>query len=80
LLESYPELITFEVFAVLWSETAGNAGNGSSIMSSISSTITMGRYGEMVHSQIRRFVVVKVNRMQHFVLALYVKIAPKYYN
>jgi hypothetical protein len=56
------------VFAMLWAETASNtmqqARHGTE-----NTAITIGRFGEVVYSQIRRFVIVKVNRDRHFVHA-----------
>jgi hypothetical protein len=55
------------VFAMLWTETASQtfkAPNGTE-----NTNITMGKYGENIFSQIRRFVVVDVNRERHFVYA-----------
>lgn len=34
------------------------------------SGITIGKFGEGIYSQIRRFIVVRVNRDRHFVYAL----------
>ncbi|KAF3053010.1 hypothetical protein E8E11_010764 [Didymella keratinophila] len=55
------------VLAMLWAETqsetsARNFGNGTE-----NTAITVGRFGQGVFSQIRRFVVVRVNRKEHFV-------------
>jgi hypothetical protein len=56
------------VFAMLWAETASAtmqvARHGTE-----NTAITIGRFGERVYSQIRRFVVVKVNKDRHFVYA-----------
>jgi hypothetical protein len=54
------------VFAMLWAETASfaMARNGTE-----NTVITIGRYGERVYSQIRCFVIVKVNRKNDFVYA-----------
>jgi hypothetical protein len=54
------------VFAMLWAETASEtwARNGTE-----NTAITVGRFNENVFSQIRRFVVVEVNRRCHFVYA-----------
>jgi hypothetical protein len=50
------------VFAMLWTDT-------STMRSSSSTRATTGRSNEDVFSQIRRFVVVDVNRERHFVYA-----------
>jgi hypothetical protein len=56
------------VFAMLWTETAGatmqQARHGME-----NPAVTTGRFGEQMISQLRRFVVVKVNRSAHFVYA-----------
>jgi hypothetical protein len=54
------------VFAMLWAETASPTmvRNGTE-----NTAVTVGRFGESVYSQIRRFVVMKVNRKSHFVYA-----------
>jgi hypothetical protein len=56
------------VFAMLWVEAASAtmamARNGTE-----NTAVTIGRFGEGVYSQIRRFVIVKVNRKGHFVYA-----------
>jgi hypothetical protein len=67
------------VFAMLWTETAGEThrrrartGTENSMMTTqrySNDTISQGRFGQDVYSQIRRFVIVRVNRRQHFVLA-----------
>jgi hypothetical protein len=65
------------VFAMLWTETAGEthrsrtATDNSKVTTQIyrNNAISPGRFGQDVYSQIRRFVIVKVNRRQHFVLA-----------
>jgi hypothetical protein len=52
---------------MLWTETASQtltARNGTE-----NTNITTGKYGENIFSQIRRFVVVDVNRERHFVYA-----------
>jgi di/tripeptidase len=62
---------------MLWTETAGEtlrsrtATENSRITTQVypDPAISTGRFGQNVHSQIRRFVIVKVNRRQHFVLA-----------
>jgi hypothetical protein len=64
------------VFAMFWTETAGEprgrtrSDNGT--MTELEYTdpaISSGRFGQVVRSQLRRFVIVKINRKQHFVLA-----------
>jgi hypothetical protein len=65
------------VFAMLWTETAGETHRRTSRSDTENSMVTtqsnagisFGRFGHHVHSQIRRFVVVEVNRRQHFVWA-----------
>ena len=54
------------VFSMLWAETASATltRNGTE-----NTGITIGRFGQGVFSQIRRFVIMKVNRSQHFVYA-----------
>lgn len=57
------------VFAMLWAEAASEtmvrrAGGTDN------TAITVGRFGQNVFSQIRRFVIVQVNREAHFVYAL----------
>jgi hypothetical protein len=51
---------------MLWAETASPtmARNGTE-----NTAVTVGRFGENVYSQIRRFVILKVNRKSHFVYA-----------
>jgi hypothetical protein len=51
------------VFAMLWAETANATLSGHSTMA------TIGRFNEYVFSQIRRFIIVAVNRNRHFVYA-----------
>jgi hypothetical protein len=66
--EAHRFFVKGRVFAMLWAETASAtmqlARHGTE-----NTAITVGRFGEMVYSQIRRFVVVKVNRERHFVYA-----------
>jgi hypothetical protein len=67
------------VFAVLWAETTGETYRRRSRTATESSRMTgmryqdpaihSGRFGTDVRSQIRRFVIVKVNNRSHFVLA-----------
>lgn len=60
---------TGRVFAMLWAEAASETmarRNGGTE----NTAITIGRFGQGVFSQIRRFVVVQVNREAHFVYAL----------
>ena len=62
---------------MLWTETAGSriparTPTDNSMVTTLryrDPAITAGRFGEDIHSQIRRFVIVKVNRKQHFILA-----------
>lgn len=58
---------TGRVFAMLWSEAASEnvARNGAE-----TTGVTIGRFGQSIYSQIRRFIVVRVNRERHFVYAL----------
>jgi hypothetical protein len=61
------------VFAVLWTETAGDtiarqAGTEGTVRFH-NDAITIGRFGQPVYSQIRRFVIVKVRVKGHFVYA-----------
>jgi hypothetical protein len=66
------------VFEMLWTETAGGNFPKSSATVNSSATINeemmfeIGRFGEVVYSSICRFVIVKVNRRQHFVQAWWV--------
>jgi hypothetical protein len=61
------------VFAMLWSETAGGTNSANSVKSHGSNIYNagtvQGRYGEEIPSQIRRFVIVRVNRSSHYVEA-----------
>jgi hypothetical protein len=64
------------VFAMLWTETAGEtrrqtrSDNGTMTeLKYADPAISSGRFGQVVHSGIRRFIIVKVNREAHFVLA-----------
>jgi hypothetical protein len=54
------------VFAMLWAETASETLTRNATENT---SITVGRFHENVFSQIRRFVVVDVNRGRHFVYA-----------
>lgn len=65
--EAHKFFRTGRVFAMLWSEAASAtmARNGTE-----TSGITIGKFGEGIYSQIRRFIVVRVNRDRHFVYAL----------
>jgi hypothetical protein len=73
--EAHRFFVKGRVFAMLWAETASAtmqlARGGTE-----NTAITIGRFGERVYSQIRRFVVVKVNRARHFVYAWSVSVAP----
>ncbi|EAT81124.1 hypothetical protein SNOG_11416 [Parastagonospora nodorum SN15] len=50
------------VFAMLWSETAGTGGFSTT-------PLVPGRFGQLIYSQIRTFVVVAVRHTSHFVEA-----------
>lgn len=73
--EEYEFFKQGRVFAMLWSETAGeslskrSATENSKFTVHPNSSIVQGRFGEKIHCTIRRFVVVRVNRQQHFVEA-----------
>ncbi|KAH7378348.1 hypothetical protein BKA66DRAFT_421266 [Pyrenochaeta sp. MPI-SDFR-AT-0127] len=60
---------------MLWAEPAGetiqarNPTENSQVTVHPNPAITTGRYGQPIYSQIRRFVIVKVNRKQYFVYA-----------
>lgn len=56
------------VFSMLWTETA-SATMQVARSGTENTAITVGRFGQGVYSQIRRFVVMKVNRDRHFVYA-----------
>lgn len=56
------------VFSMLWSETA-SATMQVARAGTENSAITVGRFGQGIYSQIRRFIVMKVNRERHFVYA-----------
>ncbi|KAH7073191.1 hypothetical protein FB567DRAFT_454058, partial [Paraphoma chrysanthemicola] len=55
------------VFAMMWSETA--VGQASKSDSATVGAATIGRFGEGVYSQTRRFAVVRVHLTKHFVEA-----------
>lgn len=63
---------------MLWSEAAGETAASRSMTDNShytahpNSTIVRGRFGERIYSSIRRFVIIRVNRAQHFVEAWYV--------
>jgi hypothetical protein len=67
------------VFAMLWTESICDnyrfqapTGTDNSRMTELKypdPAMSSGRFGQVVHSQIRRFVIVKINRKAHFVLA-----------
>ncbi|KAH8727746.1 hypothetical protein GQ44DRAFT_702912 [Phaeosphaeriaceae sp. PMI808] len=73
--EAYDFFRQGRVFAMLWAEVAGtslgnrNGTENSRLTAYPSPAIIDGRFGENVHCNIRRFVVVRVNRHQHFVEA-----------
>jgi hypothetical protein len=60
---------------MLWAETAGHtlkkrtATENSNFTILPNSPIVKGSYGEDIYCQIRRFVIVRVNRNAHFVEA-----------
>jgi hypothetical protein len=54
------------VFAMLWAETA-SATMHQGRRGTENTAITVGRFGQQVYSQIRRFVVVKADKDRHFV-------------
>ncbi|KAH6259016.1 hypothetical protein HBI42_096730 [Parastagonospora nodorum] len=66
--EAHSFFVKGRVFAMLWSETAGAtanlARNGTE-----NTAITVGLFNQQVFSQIRRFVIMEVNREKHFVYA-----------
>lgn len=63
------------VFAMLWSEIAGESlskrrgSDNSRVTVHPNSALVEGGFGEKIHCTIRRFVIVRVNRQQHFVEA-----------
>ncbi|KAH7081319.1 kinase-like domain-containing protein [Paraphoma chrysanthemicola] len=61
--EAHRFFVKGRVFAMLWSETASPTMIGNR------TALTVGRFGEGVYSQIRRFVVMRVNKQKHFVYA-----------
>jgi hypothetical protein len=77
--EEYSFFKQGRVFAMLWTETAGEnlrrqapTDTDNSRMTELKypdPAMSSGRFGQIVHSQIRRFVIVKINRKAHFVLA-----------
>jgi hypothetical protein len=54
------------VFAMLWHEPTSETVTG---RDSDSLAITVGRYGQGIFAQVRRFVIVDVNRDRHYVYA-----------
>lgn len=76
--EEYQFFQKGRVFAMLWSEPAGEttaragATDNSRYTTHPNSGIVEGRFGQKIYCQIRRFVVIRVNRQQHFVEAWYV--------
>jgi hypothetical protein len=63
------------VFAMLWSETAGQSLSKRTPTENTMFTVhpnsgrVQGQFGESIYSSIRRFVIVRVNRRAHFVEA-----------
>jgi hypothetical protein len=51
---------------MLWSEPAGAKADDDDLWSE---TVHVGKFGEPIHQQIRRFVIVHVKRRDHFVYA-----------
>jgi hypothetical protein len=63
-------LTAFQVFSVLFTESAGtNALNGLNPMTDYNTNLSMVKYNEYVHTQVRRFIVVK--RKRGFCFAVY---------
>lgn len=57
---------------MLWAETLSETASRNHVRNgTVNTAITVGRFGQGVYSQIRRFVVVRVNRRDHFVYAWY---------
>jgi hypothetical protein len=75
--EAHRFFVQGRVFSMLWAETASAtmARNGTE-----NTAITVGRFGQDVFSQIRRFVVMKVNRQRHFIYAWSVSIELPFYH
>lgn len=73
--EAHEFFRTGRVFAMLWAESAsatmsrGGTENTAVTVARFNPAVTPGRFQEAVYSQIRRFVVVKVNRQRHFIYA-----------
>jgi hypothetical protein len=60
------------VFCLLWSEPAGETRQHQvedDLFSVTSHPVTIGKHGEAIYQQIRRFVIVRVPRKKHFVYA-----------
>jgi hypothetical protein len=63
------------VFSMLWAESASEtaarqtAPNGDWTIGEFRPGYSQGRFGEVVYSNIRRFVIMKVKRKHHFVYA-----------
>jgi hypothetical protein len=57
------------VFSMLWSETAGATTRKAARNGTENTAITIGKFNQEIYCQIRRFVIVKVNRERHFVYA-----------
>jgi hypothetical protein len=60
------------VLSMLWAETLSETSARAFGRGTDNTAITVGRFGQGVYSQIRRFVIVKVNRTEHFFYAWYV--------
>lgn len=59
-----------QVFSILFTEPAGaNALNGLNPMADYNTNLSRVRFGEHVHTQVRRFIVVK--RKREFCFAVY---------
>ncbi|KAH7409818.1 hypothetical protein DE146DRAFT_327486 [Phaeosphaeria sp. MPI-PUGE-AT-0046c] len=73
--EEYQFFQKGRVLAMLWSEPAGETAiragttDNSRYTAHPNSGIVEGRFGQKIYCQIRRFVVIRVNRQQHFVEA-----------
>jgi hypothetical protein len=64
------------VFSMLWAEAASETAARSQVARDEDATVaqfknpyTVGRFGQTVYSQIRRFVIMRVKRKEHFVYA-----------
>jgi hypothetical protein len=64
------------VIAMLWSEAASvTSFEKDATVRNYNDPITVGRFGQPIFSQIRRFVIMRVKRKQHFVYAWYVALS-----